>query len=30
MEYSVLIVCCLAAVFLADRAAWHAGGRTEA
>jgi putative oxidoreductase len=29
MEYSVLIVCCLAAVFLADRPAWHAGGKTE-
>jgi putative oxidoreductase len=26
MEYSVLIVACLAAVFLADRAAFHAGG----
>jgi putative oxidoreductase len=26
MEYSALIVACLAAVFLADRAAFHAGG----
>jgi len=30
MEYSVLIVACLASVFLADRAAWHVGAaRTE-